>query len=102
MVTASVVPRVRGLLYGGDYNPEQWPEEVWLEDVRLMQEAGVNLVTVGIFSWALLEPDPGVFDFGWLDRSSTSLASTASPSTSRRRPRLRPPGSSAPIRRCCP
>ena len=37
--------------YGGDYNPEQWPAEVWAEDVRLMGEAGVNLVTVGIFSW---------------------------------------------------
>ncbi len=38
--------------YGGDYNPEQWPREVWDEDVRLMGEAGVNLVTVGVFSWA--------------------------------------------------
>ena len=34
--------------YGGDYNPEQWPEEVWPEDVRLMQQAGVNLVSIGI------------------------------------------------------
>src|SRR3954447_3762545 len=56
------------LAYGGDYNPEQWPEATWREDVRLMQEAGVNLVSVGIFSWALLEPEPGSFDFGWLDR----------------------------------
>ena len=63
-----LLPRVRGLLYGGDYNPEQWPEETWLEDVALMREAHVNLVSVGIFSWALLEPEPGVYDFGWLDR----------------------------------
>ncbi len=56
------------LAYGADYNPEQWPEEVWDEDVRLMREAGVNLVSVGIFSWALLEPAPGEYDFGWLDR----------------------------------
>ena len=56
------------LAYGGDYNPEQWPEAVWEEDVRLMGEAGVNLVTVGVFAWSLLEPEPGVFDFGWLDR----------------------------------
>src|SRR3954452_3458192 len=56
------------LAYGGDYNPEQWPEEIWREDVRLMQEAGVNLGSVGIFSRALLEPEPGSFDFGWLDR----------------------------------
>lgn len=54
--------------YGGDYNPEQWPEEVWLEDVRLMQAAGVNLVSVGIFAWAHLEPRPGHYEFGWLDR----------------------------------
>ena len=56
------------LKYGGDYNPEQWPEEVWADDVRLMREAGVNFVTVGVFSWALLEIDDGVFDFAWLDR----------------------------------
>ncbi|HEX2099095.1 MAG TPA: beta-galactosidase, partial [Candidatus Synoicihabitans sp.] len=56
------------LYYGGDYNPEQWPEEVWREDVRLMREAGVNLVSVGIFSWAKIQPREGVFEFIWLDR----------------------------------
>ncbi|MEU6800180.1 beta-galactosidase [Streptomyces neyagawaensis] len=55
------------LLLGGDYNPEQWPEEVWYEDVRLMKEAGVNSVTLGVFSWAKLEPRPGAREFGWLD-----------------------------------
>jgi beta-galactosidase len=55
------------LSFGGDYNPEQWPREVWAEDVALMREAGVDLVTVGVFSWALLEPEPGRFDTGWLD-----------------------------------
>ncbi|MHB9864283.1 beta-galactosidase [Streptomyces sp. YIM S03343] len=56
------------LAFGGDYNPEQWPEKVWQEDVRLMHEAGVTMVSAGIFSWALLEPAPGEYDFGWLDR----------------------------------
>ncbi|WP_282692607.1 beta-galactosidase [Streptomyces sp. CC208A] len=56
------------LAFGGDYNPEQWPESVWQEDVRLMREAGVTMVSVGIFSWALLEPERGRYDFGWLDR----------------------------------
>jgi beta-galactosidase len=56
------------LLFGGDYNPEQWPEETWQDDVRLMKEAGVNSVTVGVFSWSRLEPRPGEHDFGWLDR----------------------------------
>jgi beta-galactosidase len=57
-----------GISFGGDYNPEQWPEDIQAEDVALMQEAGVNFVSIGIFSWALLEPRPGEFDFGWLDR----------------------------------
>ncbi|MBS2963211.1 beta-galactosidase [Actinocrinis puniceicyclus] len=61
-------PRLDALAYGGDYNPEQWPEEVWAEDVALMREAGVNLVSLGIFSWVKLEPEPGRFEFGWLDR----------------------------------
>ncbi|MBA2944848.1 beta-galactosidase [Streptomyces himalayensis] len=56
------------VLFGGDYNPEQWPEETWHEDVRLMREAGVNSVTLGVFSWAKLEPRPGAREFGWLDR----------------------------------
>ncbi|MGW2256522.1 beta-galactosidase [Streptomyces sp. NPDC001780] len=56
------------VLFGGDYNPEQWPEEIWPEDARLMKEAGVTSVTVGVFSWARIEPRPGVRDFGWLDR----------------------------------
>jgi beta-galactosidase len=63
-----LVEKVPHVLYGGDYNPEQWPEEVWHEDVRLMREAGVNLVSLGIFSWAKLEPRPGEYDFEWLDR----------------------------------
>lgn len=58
-----------GLLYfGGDYNPEQWPEEVWTEDVALMRQAGVNIATVGVFAWSDLEPEPGRYEFGWLDR----------------------------------
>jgi beta-galactosidase len=55
------------LFYGGDYNPEQWGRDVWLEDMRLMRAAGVNLVTLGVFSWATLEVADGVYDFGWLD-----------------------------------
>jgi beta-galactosidase len=56
------------IAFGGDYNPEQWPESVWHSDVELMRQAGVNLVSVGIFSWALLEPKEGVYEFAWLDR----------------------------------
>jgi len=60
-------PKVDGIAYGGDYSPEQWPREIWHEDVALMRTAGVNLVSIGIFSWALLETSEGVFDFAWLD-----------------------------------
>jgi beta-galactosidase len=62
-----ISPRLPHVFYGGDYNPEQWPEEVWEEDARLMGEAGVNLVSLGVFAWARLEPRPGSYDFGWLD-----------------------------------
>lgn len=55
------------LAFGGDYNPEQWPASIQTEDVELMQEAGVDLVTLGVFSWALLEPSEGTFAFDWLD-----------------------------------
>jgi beta-galactosidase len=54
--------------FGGDYNPEQWPESVQDRDVELMRRAGVTLATVGVFAWARLEPRPGEFDLGWLDR----------------------------------
>lgn len=62
------------IFFGGDYNPEQWPEEVWREDMRLMQEAGVNLVSIGIFSWARLESSPGKYTFDWLDALLDLLA----------------------------
>ncbi|HET9076876.1 MAG TPA: beta-galactosidase [Acidimicrobiales bacterium] len=63
-----------GIRYGGDYNPEQWPEEVWAEDVALMAEAGVDLVTVGVFAWGELQSGPGRdLDAGWLDRVLTLL-----------------------------
>jgi beta-galactosidase len=62
------VTRQAGLLFGADYNPEQWPEESWPEDIRLMHQAGINLVTLGVFSWARLQPAEGTWDFGWLDR----------------------------------
>ncbi|MFC7714588.1 beta-galactosidase [Nonomuraea recticatena] len=56
-----------GIAFGGDYNPEQWPREVQEEDIVLMREAGVNLVSLGMFSWVLMEPAEGRFEFGWLD-----------------------------------
>lgn len=67
MTSPHAWPDLSGIAYGGDYNPEQWSPETWREDVILMREAGVNLVSVGIFSWALIEVAEGDFDFAWLD-----------------------------------
>ncbi|WP_309064831.1 beta-galactosidase [Microbacterium sp.] len=60
--------RIDCLAFGGDYNPDQWSEETWHEDIRLMKEAGVTMVSLPIFSWPQLEPEPGVYDWRWLDR----------------------------------
>src|SRR3954447_2388521 len=60
--------KLSALWYGGGYNPEQWPEEVWDEDVRIMQRAGMNTATIGVFSWVKLQPGPETYDFDWMDR----------------------------------
>ena len=67
-------PRCAHFLHGGDYNPDQWPEEIWHEDMRLMKLAHCNAMSVGIFAWARLEPAEGKFDFGWLDTIMDLLA----------------------------
>lgn len=58
----------RGIAFGGDYNPDQWSEETWNDDVRLMKKAGVNTVALAIFSWDRIQPQENRWDFGWLDR----------------------------------
>ena len=60
--------------FGVDYYPEQWPEARWPTDAQLMAEAGFNIVRLAEFAWSRLEPQPGVFDFGWLDRAIAVLA----------------------------
>ncbi|MFK8907182.1 beta-galactosidase, partial [Streptomyces sp. YS-3] len=67
MQIRQLTDRLGGLAFGGDYNPEQWDEEVWKQDDDLMRRARVNLATVGVFSWALLEPEEGRYDFAGLD-----------------------------------
>lgn len=56
------------IFYGGDYNPDQWDEGVWEEDIKLMKVFRVNVVTLPVFSWAKLQPSEDIFDFSWLDR----------------------------------
>ena len=57
----------RGLVFGCDYNPEQWDRSVWPDDVRLMRQAGIGLVAINIFGWSSINPAPGVWDFSALD-----------------------------------
>lgn len=58
----------RGIAFGGDYNPDQWSEETWDDDIRLMEKAGVNTVALAIFSWDRIQPTEDRWNFGWLDR----------------------------------
>lgn len=66
-MTSEQWPWAGAIAYGGDYNPEQWPREVWDEDMTLMREAGVTFVSVNIFAWGLIEPREGEYDFTHLD-----------------------------------
>lgn len=68
---------LNGLLFGGDYNPDQWPEIVWEEDIKLMKESGVNLVTLPVFGWASLEPKPFQYDFSELDKMMNIMANAS-------------------------
>lgn len=53
--------------YGGDYNPEQWDEPVMEEDMRMFRLAGIDVATINVFSWALIQPDEETYNFEWLD-----------------------------------
>ncbi|WP_034342448.1 beta-galactosidase [Deinococcus misasensis] len=53
--------------YGGDWNPEQWDREVWLQDIEMFKEAGIDLLSINIFSWTQLQPDEDTYDFAMLD-----------------------------------
>jgi beta-galactosidase len=66
-------PRLPRLWHGGDYNPDQWPDQVRRDDVRLMKLAHVNVATLAVFSWAQLEPQPGLYDWDWLDETFERL-----------------------------
>jgi beta-galactosidase len=65
-------PRV--VWFGGDYNPEQWPDGVRAADLAAMEHLGANTVTLGVFNWALIQPAKGSYEFAWLDRVVDDLA----------------------------
>jgi len=56
------------------YYPEHWPERQWQSDAKRMRELGLSWVRVAEFAWSRLEPQPGNFDFSWLDRAIDTLA----------------------------
>jgi beta-galactosidase len=55
------------MLYGGDYNPNQWPREIWQEDMHLFKQANINSTTINVFSWAKIQPSEDTYDFSELD-----------------------------------
>ncbi|MEA5013211.1 MAG: beta-galactosidase [Candidatus Limiplasma sp.] len=55
------------ILHGGDYNPGQWPREIWAEDMRMLKQADINSATVNVFSWARIQPSEEIYDFAELD-----------------------------------
>ena len=59
--------KFKKMLYGGDYNPEQWPREIWKKDMELFDMAGINSATVNVFSWAKIQPSEEIYDFSELD-----------------------------------
>lgn len=59
--------------YGGDYNPEQWGPEEWKEDHRMFKLAGIDVLTINVFSWALNQPGENMYDFAWLDETMDRL-----------------------------
>jgi beta-galactosidase len=61
--------KVHGIMYGGDYNPEQWNDDVIKKDMELLPAAGINIVTLNVFNWAMIQPDENTYDFSSLDRT---------------------------------
>jgi len=61
------------LKLGVCYYPEHWPEELWAEDARRMRDMGLSWVRIGEFAWSRMEPEPGRYDWGWLDRAVKTL-----------------------------
>ena len=67
-------PETKKLHFGAAYYPEHWEEPRWLEDIRLMKEAGVTVVSMGEFAWSTFEPNEGEFHFDWMDLAIDLLA----------------------------
>lgn len=60
-------PVFNRILYGGDYNPNQWPRNVWKKDMEIFKDAHINSATINVFSWAKIQPSEETYDFSELD-----------------------------------
>ena len=72
-------PKFKKMLYGGDYNPNQWPKEIWDEDMKLFHQAGINSTTINVFSWAKIQPSENEYDFTELDEIVDTLTICKTP-----------------------
>ncbi len=68
------VSKFKEILYGGDYNPNQWEKSIWKEDMRIFKNARINSATINVFSWAKLQPSEEEYDFTELDEIVNMLS----------------------------
>lgn len=73
MCIALINDKLPKIWYGGDYNPEQWGPEVWSEDDRMFKLAGIDVATINVFAWAVLQHDEETYDFSALDATIDRL-----------------------------
>lgn len=59
--------KFKRILFGGDYNPNQWPKEVWAQDMAYFKDAHINSATINVFSWAKIQPSENEYNFTELD-----------------------------------
>ena len=66
---------MKRILYGGDYNPEQWLDqpEILEKDLDYLKKAHINTVTLGMFSWSALEPEEGEYHLEWMEKIVNKL-----------------------------
>ena len=62
-----LMKEIKRMLYGGDYNPNQWEKEIWEDDMRIFKDAAINTATINVFSWAKIQPSEETYYFDQLD-----------------------------------
>ena len=70
--------KFKRILFGGDYNPNQWPKEVWEQDMAYFKDAHINSATINVFSWAKIQPSENEYNFTELDEIVDMLSNERS------------------------